>query len=166
MKPVEYEVHPHWKFLSEYYGMETAFSLFGPYVGAAVKIHILDKNTVESVMELIPTNTNYVGTHFGGSLYSMCDPFFMFILIENLGPDYIVWDKGATIDFVKPGRGTVRARFQISAEEIEDIRKVVKEKRKTEREYLCEVRDEAGTLIAKVKKLLYIRRILREEHPQ
>jgi hypothetical protein len=37
------------------------------------------------------------GTHFGGSLYAMCDPFFVFIITMNLGDKYIVWDKSATI---------------------------------------------------------------------
>jgi len=59
-------------------------------------------------------NANYVGTHYGGSLYSMADPFFMVMLIENLGKDYIVWDKAATIRFKKPGRGKMSAGFRLS----------------------------------------------------
>lgn len=55
-----------------------------------------------------------MGTHFGGSLYAMCDPFYMWILMENLGKDFIVWDKAATIRFKKPGTGTVNAEFEIS----------------------------------------------------
>src|SRR3546814_16237242 len=67
-------------------------------------------------------NRNYVGTQFGGSLYSMVDPFFVLMLMENLGRDYIVWDKAANIEFVSPGRGAVYADFAISARLLDEIR--------------------------------------------
>ena len=70
-------------------------------------------------------NKNLFGTHFGGSLYAMCDPFFVFILLFNLGKEYIVWDKSASIDFVKPGKGTMRAVFEISPERIDEIREEI-----------------------------------------
>lgn len=160
MEAPQFQVNPHWQFLREHYGMETAFAFFGPYSGAAVRIKILDRYTVESAMDLVPTNTNYVGSHFGGSLYSMCDPFYMFILMDNLGPDYIVWDKGAAIDFVKPGRGTVKARFHIEEEDIQKIRAAVAEKKKMDCEFFCEVRGESGEVVARIKKILYVRRAL------
>jgi len=156
----EYNVDPHWKFLHATYGFADAFAFFGPYAGASIKVNVIDKYTVESSMDLVMTNTNYVGTHFGGSLYSMCDPFYMFILMENLGPDYIVWDKSACIDFVKPGRGRVTARFHISPDEIESIKKTVKEKRKTDWETQCEVLDEKNKIVARLKKVLYVRRAI------
>lgn len=158
MKQPEYTVFPHWKFLQETYSWEEAFSIFGPYQGANIHVRRIDKNTMETYMPQVLGNTNYVGTHFGGSLYSMCDPFFMFILIENLGPDYIVWDKAAAIEFLKPGKGTVTARFYIDDEELQTVRDIVAEKRKTDREYICEVKDEAGQVVARMRKTLYIRR--------
>ncbi len=69
--------------------MEAAFQMFGPYRGAAIFPKIIDRNTVFVTMPLVVLNTNCVGTHFGGSLYSMCDPFYMFLLLENLGTDYV-----------------------------------------------------------------------------
>jgi hypothetical protein len=66
-------------------------------------------------------NRNYVKTHFGGSLYAMTDPFFMLMLIHILGKEFVVWDKAAHIDFIKPSQGTVTARFLITGEQIEDI---------------------------------------------
>ena len=80
-----------------------------PYWAAGIRVMKIapDKTSVEVEMKLKMTNQNYVGTHFGGSLYAMCDPFFMLILIENLGRDYIVWDKAATIRFRSPGLSRV-----------------------------------------------------------
>lgn len=103
-------------------------------------------------------NRNYVGTHFGGSLYSMCDPWFMLMLIEHLGPDYIVWDKAATIRFKKPGRGVVRASFHILEERIREIRAQADQLGKIEPQFQAVVTDSEGTVIAEVDKLLYVRK--------
>ena len=157
MRKIEQTVFPRWERLSTEQGFDKAFEHFGPYSGANIKIHTVDQHTVESSMALIETNTNYVGTHFGGSLYSMCDPFFMFLLMDNLGKDYIVWDKAASIDFVKPGTGTVTARFHIPPEEIAALKVELAKVRKLDRIYICEVKDEAGDVVARMKKTLYIR---------
>jgi acyl-coenzyme A thioesterase PaaI-like protein len=103
-------------------------------------------------------NRNLLGTAFGGSLYSMCDPFFMFILMIQLGDEYIVWDKYASIDFQKPGKGTVFAEFELLPSQVQEVKKVVDEEGKYVFEFLCEVRDEAGILIASLKKGVYVRR--------
>ena len=117
-----------------------------------------DWREIDVEMKLRRWNTNYVGTHYGGSLYSMTDPFFMVMLIENLGKDYVVWDKSASIRFRKPGRGTVFASFRLSLEQVEEIREALKSQEKIERVFAVEVRDQAGTVIAEVEKLLHIRR--------
>ena len=91
-------------------------------------------------MKLRRWNSNYVGTHYGGSLYSMADPFYMLMLIENLGSDYIVWDKSATIRFKKPGRGKVTAAFRLSDEQLEQIREALKRAEKIDRIFTVEIR--------------------------
>lgn len=154
---LEFAVHPLWKFLQDTYGMEQAFLLFGPYQGASIFPRIVDDHTVEVRMPLVMSNTNYVGAQFGGSLYAMADPFFMFILMWNLGPDYIVWDKGAQIEFRQPGRGEVHARFHIPESEIERVRGVVAEQRKTVETYAADVLSEDGQVVAHVRKDLYVR---------
>lgn len=156
-KRAAFEVNPLWKFLQESYSMEEAFRFFGPYRGASIFPSIVDEHTVEVRMPLVLSNTNYVGTQFGGSLYSMCDPFYMFLLIWNLGPDYIVWDKSAFIDFIRPGTGEVKAVFHISPEEIEEVKAIVAEKRKTTRFYECDILGESDEVVAHLKKELYIR---------
>jgi hypothetical protein len=79
------------------------------------------------------------------------------MLMANLGQDYIVWDKAATIRYKKPGRGTVRAEFRLSDSEIDDIREKLKTLPKYEPVFTVEVKDEADVLIAEVQKVLHIR---------
>jgi hypothetical protein len=124
--------------------------------------------TIEVHMPLRFWNRNYVGTHFGGSLYSMCDPFFMLILINNLGKDYVVWDKSATIRFKKPGTGTMKAVFHIPQERIEEIRAQADAQGKVEPEFQVRVTDQDGNVVAEIDKQLYVRKksFPRPERPQ
>jgi len=135
-------------------------NLWPPYLGAGIRVTRIsdDLTTFEVRMKLRFYNRNYVGTHFGGSLYSMCDPFFMLILINNLGRGYEVWDKTATIRFRRPGRSTVHATFHIPPEEIEAIRRRADEEGKTEPTFHAEVVDDEGQVIAQVEKLVHVRR--------
>lgn len=135
-------------------------SVYPPYLGAGIHVTFIseDLRTIEVELRLTRLNRNYVGTHFGGSLYAMCDPFFMLILLENLGREFIVWDKAASIRFLRPGRGTVTARFQVSAERIDEIRHAATEQGKVEPEFEVEVKDAHGEVVARVHKTLYVRR--------
>jgi hypothetical protein len=133
---------------------------YPPFLGAGIRAKSIseDFRTIEVEMPLRFWNKNYVGTHFGGSLYTMCDPFFMLILINNLGPDYIVWDKAATIRFKKPGKGLVKAVFHIPKERIEEIRAQADANGKIEPQFQTVVTDAEGNVIAEVDKLLYVRK--------
>jgi acyl-coenzyme A thioesterase PaaI-like protein len=134
-------------------------NLYPPYIGAGVRVKASpDLRTFEARMRLRWWNRNYVGTHFGGSLYTMCDPFFMLILVEALGRGYVVWDKSATIRFRRPGRGTVRATFHIPQERIDEIRAAADAQGKVEPAFIVNVLDERGEAVAEVEKLLYVRR--------
>jgi hypothetical protein len=135
-------------------------NLWPPYLGAGIRVvrMALDQNIIEVEMKLRVWNRNYVGTQFGGSLYSMTDPFYMLLLIEALGPDYIVWDKAATIRFKRPGRGRVSARFHIPAERLDEIRRVADELGKTEPRFEVQVIDVEGQVVAEVEKVLSVRR--------
>jgi acyl-coenzyme A thioesterase PaaI-like protein len=133
-------------------------SLFPPYLGAGVRVKASpDLRTFEVRMRLRWWNRNYVGTQFGGSLYTMCDPFFMLILVEALGPGYIVWDKAASIRFLRPGRGTVHATFHIPVVKIEEIRTGADARGKIEPTFRVDVLDDGGEVVAEVEKLLYVR---------
>ena len=133
-------------------------ALWPPYFGAGIRVKRPEEHTYVVRMKLHWWNRNYFGTHFGGSLYAMCDPFFALMLAQRLGSGYIVWDKAAAIRFVRPGRGTVSARFEIPDEEVEAIRRAADAAGKVEPEMTVEVVDEAGEVVARVEKTLYVRR--------
>jgi len=130
-----------------------------PFLGAGISVKSLSEDFRDAVvvLKLGRLNRNYVGTHFGGSLYAMTDPFFMIMLMKNLGPEYLVWDKEGHIEYVAPGRGTVSAHFLLSANRIAEVREQAAGGGKTFPEFHVTVKDEAGTVVAKVRKTLYVR---------
>jgi hypothetical protein len=136
------------------------FNLYPPFLGAGIRVRRISEDflSIDVEMPLRFWNRNFVRTHFGGSLYAMCDPFFMIILIENLGPDYIVWDKAAAVRFKKPGKGLMKASFHIPAERIAEIRTQADTQGKTEPTFTVSVTDAEGNVIAEVDKLLYVRK--------
>jgi acyl-coenzyme A thioesterase PaaI-like protein len=135
-------------------------NLWPPFLGMGIRIqHIApDMKAVDVEMKLHFWNANYVGTHFGGSLFAMTDPFYMLMLMANLGRDYIVWDKAASIRYRKPGKGTVRAEFRLSDSQIEDIREKLKTLPEYEPVFSVEVKDEGGVVIAEVEKVLHVKK--------
>jgi Domain of unknown function (DUF4442) len=135
-------------------------NLWPPFLGAGIRVrHIApDMKAIDVAMKLRWWNANYVGTHFGGSLFAMTDAFYMLMLMANLGGDYIVWDKAATIRYKKPGRGTVHAEFRLTDSQIGDIREKLKTLPKYEPVFQVAVKDEAGIVIAEVEKRLHVRR--------
>jgi hypothetical protein len=137
-------------------------NLWPPFLGAGIRVKRIapDMKAVDVEMKLGWWNANYVGTHFGGSLFAMTDAFYMLMLMANLGRDYIVWDKAASIRYRKPGKGTVRAEFRLSDAQLNDIREKLKTLPKYEPVFSVEVKDEAGVVIAQVEKLLHVRRTL------
>jgi hypothetical protein len=135
-------------------------NLWPPFLGAGIRVkHIApDMKAIDVEMKLRWWNANYVGTHFGGSLFAMTDAFYMLMLMHHLGETYVVWDKGATIRYRKPGRGTVRAEFRLTDIQVADIREKLKMLPKYEPVFVVEVKDEAGVVIAEVKNLLHVRK--------
>jgi acyl-coenzyme A thioesterase PaaI-like protein len=133
---------------------------YPPYLGAGVSVTSVsaDLSVLEVEMKLSAWNRNFVGTQFGGSLYSMCDPFFMLMLMMQLGDEYVVWDKSAAIEFLRPGRGKVKARFELPRERVEELRAETQEKGKINPKFEVTVVDEAGEPVARVHKVLSVRR--------
>ncbi len=135
-------------------------NFYPPMIGAGIRVTNIapDFTWCDVEMKLRWWNKNVVGTQFGGSLYMMCDPFFMAILMTNLGNDYIVWDKAASIQFLRPGRSHVRAHFVIASEEIARVKALADGGGKVEPEYDVDIVDTDGTVVARVHKVLYVRR--------
>jgi hypothetical protein len=134
-------------------------NLWPPFLGAGIRVKRIapDMKAVDVEMKLRWWNANYVGTHFGGSLFAITDAFYMLMLMANLGSDYIVWDKAASIRYRKPGRGTVHVEFRLTDAQLADIREKLKTLPKYEPVFRVDVKDETGLVIAEVEKLLYVR---------
>lgn len=132
---------------------------YPPFLGAGIKAHYVahDFSEIRVSMKLRVYNRNFVGTHFGGSLYAMVDPFFMLMLMQHLGETHRVWDQAASIEFVKPGTGRVHATFRIDSEEIARLRQITGDGAAHRPVYTVDVLDESGDIVAKVQKTLYVR---------
>ncbi len=135
-------------------------NLWPCYRGAGARVTFIaaDWSEVRVRVGLTLRTRNYVGTIFGGSLYAAVDPFFMLMLIQRLGPAYTVWDKAATIRFLRPGRGALSATFRLEAEEVEAIRGILAAQPKVDRTYTVRLVDAAGTVHAEVDKVVHVRR--------
>lgn len=146
------------KFLGDR-GTLLALNAYPPYAAAGIRIVEVspDVSTIVVQMGLHAWNRNFFGTQFGGSLYSMCDPFFLFQVLMKLGDDYVVWDKAASIRFMKPGSGTVRAQFDMPSSKIEELRSLAAGGLKVEPTFTVQVKDETGDVVAEIDKVLYIR---------
>jgi acyl-coenzyme A thioesterase PaaI-like protein len=133
---------------------------YPPFLGMNIRVVYTapDFQTIRVQSKLARRNLNAVGTHFGGTLYAMCDPWFMLILMHALGDEYIVWDKAAHIQFLRPGRGTVTATFYIPPERVAEIRAAADRGEKIEPTLTVDVVDEQNETVARVEKLLYVRK--------
>ena len=133
---------------------------YGPYLGAGVKLdHIADDwREIRVSMHMKWFNRNAVGTQFGGSLYAMVDPHYMLMLMKLLGPEYVVWDQAASIEFIKPGRGTVHASMQVTDVMLDEIKAATASGEKYLPQYEVIIYDESNAVVARVNKTLYVRK--------
>lgn len=135
-------------------------NLYPPYLGAGIRVARVSRDFREIDVQLRrqPGNANAFGTHFGGSLYAMVDPFYCLQFFSALGPGYLVWDKSARIEFVRPGTGTVTAKFRLTDADIEAAKQATASGAKYLPVFNVEVLDAKGEIVARVEKELYIRR--------
>ncbi|HEY1250062.1 MAG TPA: DUF4442 domain-containing protein [Thermoanaerobaculia bacterium] len=140
--------------------MRWGFNLFPAYRGTGARVTYIaaDWREIRVALPLSWRTRNYVGTIFGGSLYGAVDPIYMIMLIRILGPGYTVWDKAATIRFLRPGRSTLSARFRIEDAEVEEIRRRLESEPSVDRVYEVALHDAAGVPHAAVTKTIYIRK--------
>jgi acyl-coenzyme A thioesterase PaaI-like protein len=135
-------------------------NLWPPFFFAGIRAKRIsdDYREVDATLKLHWYNRNYVGSHFGGNLFSMTDPWFMLMLMQILGREYLVWDRAATIEFVAPGRGTVTARFRLTAEQIAEVIEQTRNGDKYLPTFHADIVDAQGQLVCKVTKTVYVRR--------
>ena len=137
--------------------------IYPPFLFSGIGVRCLSKEPLvyRTTLKCRFWNQNAVGTHFGGSLYAMTDPFYMLILMEALGKDYVVWDQASTIEYLHAGRKKVSAHFEIPPEKVEAIRLQANEE--TIRPvFTVEIKDEDDTVVARVHKTIYVRKKRRD----
>ena len=136
------------------------FNFWPPVLGPGIRVKRVsaDMKQMEIGLKLHFYNKSGVGTHYGGSLYSMTDPFYMIMLIYQIGRDHVVWDKSATINFLKPGQGEVTAKFVLTNERISDIVKKAESGEAIIENFVVDVVDSSGSIVAHVDKELHIRK--------
>jgi acyl-coenzyme A thioesterase PaaI-like protein len=140
--------------------LKRLLNLYPPYIGAGVNVSYISEDWTELhvSMSLRWFNRNAVGTHFGGSLYSMVDPHLMLLLMQLLGKDYLVWDKSAEIEFIKASKMKVTTVVKITNEDLELIRSNTENGEKYFSNFTVDIRDETSDVVARVKKTIYVRK--------
>ncbi len=160
--------------------LRRVFNLWPPFLFAGIHVVAIgqDWRSAEVELRMRPWNRNVVGTHFGGSLFAMTDPFWMILVMRALGPGYTVWDRAGEIAFLKPGRGTVRARFQLDEDALRELRDAADTPAADRapdpvaasdtitvtlsgavlRWFQTDVLDAEGATVARVRKQIYVRR--------
>lgn len=133
--------------------------LWPPFLGAGISVKEFNKDLsyILVQMKLRFWNKNYVGTHYGGSLYSMTDPFYMLMLIQLLNKEYIVWDKAATIRYKKPAKGKVFAKFELAPSKVAEIKSMVDKQGKIEVDFDVNIINKEGEIVAEIKKIISIK---------
>ena len=136
------------------------FNIYPAYRGTGGWITYIAKDwrEIHVKVPLSWQTRNYVGTIFGGSLYAAVDPFYMIMLIKSLGPEYVVWDKAASIRFKRPGRETLFAKFKLREEELVSIKSELENSSKLDRHYQVQLQDKSGLIHALVEKKIFIAR--------
>ncbi|MFJ3787049.1 DUF4442 domain-containing protein [Kitasatospora sp. NPDC090091] len=134
-------------------------NLWPPFLFAGIKVLGVsdDYRRAKVRLRLGRLNRNWVGTHFGGSIFAMTDPFWMLLVMQNLGRDYVVWDAAAEISFVSPGRGDIFAEFVLTDDRLAEIRELTQEGKKALVWFDTEVLAADGSVVARVRKQLYVR---------
>ncbi len=140
--------------------MKWALNLYPPYLFSGVRIKRIAPDWREVIVQIRKSllNRNYVGTVFGGTMYAAADPMFMLMLIHIMGiEDYIIWDKGAEVNFKKPGRSHLTYHFVITDEMLADIKRQLSTQDKVTPIFSVDGVDQEGEVCVTVSKTLYIR---------
>lgn len=139
--------------------LRIGMSAWPPFLGAGVVVEHIDPQWRSARVRLrrSPLSANYVGTQFGGSLFSMADPWFMLLVLRRMGGGYVVWDQAGEIEFLSPGRTAITATFEVSDQAIEELRAAAAGGEKVLRWFEADLMDAAGTVVARYRKQVYVR---------
>jgi acyl-coenzyme A thioesterase PaaI-like protein len=152
--------HPLQALMTSHAGMRRMLNIWPPFLFSGISILEISKDFRHAKVRLKKKalTSNYVGTLFGGSLFAMTDPFYMVMVMKNLGKGYIVWDKKSEIDYVSPGKSTVYAEFNLWDNDLEEIKREVEASGKYLKWFEVDIKAADGTVVAVVKKQIYVRK--------
>ncbi|MCG3721542.1 DUF4442 domain-containing protein [Vibrio cincinnatiensis] len=137
-----------------------ALNSWPPFWGAGIKIESISDDFREAKLRLKLRwwNKNANRSQYGGSIFSLTDPVYSLMLMGILGKRYYVWDKEASINFIKPGQSDLYAEFLISQAQLDDILAVTANGDKCFPEFIIHVKDKEGTVVSEVHRKLYVRK--------
>ncbi|MCY9865688.1 MULTISPECIES: DUF4442 domain-containing protein [Vibrio] len=137
-----------------------ALNIWPPFWGAGIRIaHIsADFRVVKTALKLRWWNKNANRTQYGGSIFSLTDPVYSLMLMGILGERYYVWDKEASINFIKPGQSDLYADFEISQGQLDDIYRQTQLGEKCFPEFIIHVKDKQGNVVSEIQRTLYVRK--------
>ncbi|UJF18665.1 DUF4442 domain-containing protein [Vibrio sp. SS-MA-C1-2] len=140
--------------------VKLALNLWPPFWGAGIKIIEIssDFRYVRMGLTFRWWNKNANRSQYGGSIFSMTDPVYSLMLMGILGEKYFVWDKQASIDFIKPGTTKLTAEFIISQQKIDEIIKQTQHGDKVFPEFITNIKNAENTVVAQVQRTLYVRK--------
>lgn len=140
-------------------GLRRLMNVWPPFLFAGIRVEEIGPEFRHVRVRLRHSllTSNYVGTHFGGSLFAMTDPFWMLMVMHNLGPDYVVWDASAEITFRRAAKTAVTATFDLDDAVLDELRRAVARGGRTLRWFDVDVVDPQGQIVAQVRKQLYVR---------
>ena len=154
------KLHPLQALMTSHSGMRRMLNVWPPFLFSGISILEISKDFRHAKVRLKKRalTSNYVGTLFGGSLFAMTDPFYMVMILKNLGSDYIVWDKRSEIEYVSPGKASVFAEFNLGDLELAEIKREVEANGKYLKWFEVDIKTGDGTVVAIVKKQIYVRK--------
>lgn len=140
--------------------MRVLLNIWPPLFFSRIKLIFLSKDFKYARVRLSLSrwNKNAVGSHFGGSIFAMTDPFYMLMLMHHLRHEYYIWDKFSDIDFIKPGKGKIYAEFILTDAVINHIKTQTSNGEKYLPNFTINIKDENDVLVARVNKTLYVRK--------
>ena len=134
------------------------FNISPLYIRTTGNIKYVSDDVHKIIVEIPLTynNRNYSGTMFGGSILSATDPIYMLQLIHILGTNYIVWDKSAYVDYIRPINKKAIAVFEFQKEEIEKIKEMVKNDKEIVIKKQMNITNSEGQIFCYLEKKIYI----------
>lgn len=150
---------PKNKMLKTPFSIKTALNIWPSYLFSGIRVKSISANFKSVHVQLRKRffNLNYVGTHFGGNLYAMVDPFYMLMVMRNLGDKYFVWDIAAKINFIKPGNNTVYCKMEITEEDLKEIESATSTGDKYIKTFSALILSDTNEIVCEVEKRVYIR---------